>query len=269
MLDYAANAVAYWPVAMTRNLLERRCAVNEQDPVVALSEALGNDIDYESFWERVKTNMLAKRIRLLFVADSVPLELRRIVEFLNEVTDPLEVLALEVRQFVGQDQRVLVPRIYGQTQDAAQRKRPAPGPATTLQQFLSEWDETAHEHFARLLEMADAEGLQTYWGAKGFSLRVPVGNRSISLIECYPPSVLRGQHYVPLTTIEGRVMGGPQITGPLRAVLRGLGATFTASGGYARFSGTALTAKDRDELLAALRNAAREITANGLVHGPA
>jgi hypothetical protein len=31
------------------------------------------------FWDRVKTNLAAGRIRLLFVADSIPSELKRIV----------------------------------------------------------------------------------------------------------------------------------------------------------------------------------------------
>lgn len=38
---------------------------------------------------------------MVFVADTIPTELRRIVEFLNEQIDPAEILAVEVRQFVG------------------------------------------------------------------------------------------------------------------------------------------------------------------------
>ena len=49
------------------------------------------------------------------------------VEFLNEQMDPAEVLALEVRQYVGKDLRTLVPRVIGQTSEAEQRKRPGGG----------------------------------------------------------------------------------------------------------------------------------------------
>ena len=40
---------------------------------------------------------------MLFVADRIPAELRRIVEFLNEQMDPAEVLALELRPYQGEE----------------------------------------------------------------------------------------------------------------------------------------------------------------------
>jgi len=64
----------------------------------------------------------AGKIRLLFVADQIPQELRRIVEFLNKQMDPAEVLALELRQFEGQGLKTIVPVIYGQTEEAKGRK---------------------------------------------------------------------------------------------------------------------------------------------------
>jgi hypothetical protein len=59
---------------------------------------------------------------MLFVADRIPTELRRIVEFLNEQMDPAEVLALELRQFQGESLKTIVPMIYGQTEEAQQKK---------------------------------------------------------------------------------------------------------------------------------------------------
>ena len=49
----------------------------------------------------MKTNLQAGKIRLIFVADVIPSELRRIVEFLNQQMDPGEVLAVEIRQYAG------------------------------------------------------------------------------------------------------------------------------------------------------------------------
>ncbi len=51
------------------------------------------------------------RIRLIFVADTIPPELKRIVEFLSRQMRPAEVLAVEVKQYTGQGQRALVPRL--------------------------------------------------------------------------------------------------------------------------------------------------------------
>jgi hypothetical protein len=69
-------------------------------------------------------NLSASRLRLIFVADVILPELRRIVEFLNEQLSRTEVLALEVRQYVeqGGTRVTLVPRLIGETQAALQAK---------------------------------------------------------------------------------------------------------------------------------------------------
>ena len=70
----------------------------------------------------MKTNLQAGRVRLIFIADEIPPELRRVVEFLNSQMDPAEVLAIEVKQFVGEGLKTLVPRVLGQTETARQKK---------------------------------------------------------------------------------------------------------------------------------------------------
>ncbi len=107
MLDYAANAVVYWPAAALRERFEG----NGRD----LTGLLGPDADPEEFWGKVKTNLQAGKVRLIFVADEIPEELRRVVEFLNGQMDPAEVLAVEIKQYVGGDLKTLVPRVVGQT----------------------------------------------------------------------------------------------------------------------------------------------------------
>jgi hypothetical protein len=122
MLDYAANAVVYWPVEEVRAKFQNRCVKSGEDPDEVLASFLGEDHDIDEFWQRVKTNLQAGRIRLVFLADTIPPELRRIVEFLNEQMDPAEVLAIEVKQFVGEGMKTLVPRVFGQTETARQKK---------------------------------------------------------------------------------------------------------------------------------------------------
>jgi len=121
MLDYAANCVTYWSVETLQSGLDRTCRETNQSVDSVLGELIGPDGSVEEFWQRVKTNLQAKRIRLLFVADIIPLELRRIVEFLNEQMDPVEVLAIELRQFASKDLKTLVPTVYGQTQESARK----------------------------------------------------------------------------------------------------------------------------------------------------
>ena len=76
MLDYAANAVAYWPVEENRSKFESRCEKSEDDPNEVLTEFLGDDNDIDEFWQRVKTNLQAGRIRLVFLADAIPAALQ-------------------------------------------------------------------------------------------------------------------------------------------------------------------------------------------------
>ena len=89
---------------------------------------MGGASDGEAFWQSAKTNLQAGRVRLVFVADEIPAELRRVVEFLNEQMDPAEVLAVEVKQYTGEGKlKTLVPRLIGQTAAAQQQKKAGGG----------------------------------------------------------------------------------------------------------------------------------------------
>lgn len=122
MLDYAANALSHWSVETIRARYEATSP--GESPEAAIAAALGADIDLESFWNRVETNLAAGRMRLMFVADVIPNELRAIVEFLNQHMTQVEVLALELRQFVDEEgqHQTLVPALVGETQVARQAK---------------------------------------------------------------------------------------------------------------------------------------------------
>jgi len=130
MLDYAANAVLYWPVEQMQTTFLATCERRGVDPAEALADLLGGQHDEERFWADVKTNLQAGRIRMVFVADRIPSELQRIVEFLNEQMSSAEVLAIEIKQYLGGDRRTLVPRVIGQTaaaEQASRRGRPLRG----------------------------------------------------------------------------------------------------------------------------------------------
>ena len=100
MFDYAANAVLHWPVSMVAQSFRQRCDDEGADPADALNKLIGDD-DPEALWQKVKTNLEARRIRLVFVADEIPAELRTIVEFLSKQMDPASAFAIEVKQYVG------------------------------------------------------------------------------------------------------------------------------------------------------------------------
>ena len=119
MLDYAANAVVYWPVDRLRARFEE----GHEEPEQGLIDLLDSpEADLDDFWQKVKTNLQAGRVRLVFVADKIPAELRQVVEFLNQQMDPAEVMAVEIKQYVGENMKTLVPRVIGQTEEAQQKK---------------------------------------------------------------------------------------------------------------------------------------------------
>jgi len=139
MLDYAANAVLHWPVDELRARFAERCASEGAEPDIVLGRLIGAEGDGDVFWEQVRTNLSAGRIRLLFVADRIPSELRRIVEFLNRQMRPVEVLAIELRQYEGQGLKTLVPIVLGQTQEAVQKK----GGGARATEAKRQWDEAS------------------------------------------------------------------------------------------------------------------------------
>ena len=127
MLDYAANALAHWPQDELQQAFVSRCNLQDVDPREALCEALGSDQDWDAFWGRVKVNLQIGRVRLLFVADRIPPELRKVVEFLNAQMRPAEVLAIELRQYQGGGLRTLAPIVIGQTQGSIDQKMESNG----------------------------------------------------------------------------------------------------------------------------------------------
>lgn len=119
MLDYAANGLAYWPIEQLIAAYQDTAG----DEAESRLDAFLNDIDPETFWRQVEANLRSGRVKLVFVADRIAPELRRIVEFLNEQMRPAEVLAIEVEQFANASGlRTLVPRLVGDTERAQASK---------------------------------------------------------------------------------------------------------------------------------------------------
>lgn len=172
MLDYAANAALYWPVSEIRRQLEHRCEKDETDPTIEIQEFLGSGIDPEKFWTGVKTNLDARRLRLLFVADQIPPELQHVIEFLNDQMTSTEVLGLELKQYCGENRRTLVPRIIGRTSEAQQAKSQRPTPRQWDESsFMSDLQERSSpdikEVATRILEWVRSKNLDVKWGRGG------------------------------------------------------------------------------------------------------
>ncbi len=192
MLEYAANCVAYWPVEGLQADLEVTCAAQGKSSADALSELLGPESGEAEFWLRVKTNLEAGRIRLLFVADAIPSELRRIIEFLNKQMNPAEVLGVELRQFEGQGLRTLVPLVVGQTQEATQKRNPSGGQdrqwdeASILSEIKSRFSEPEFDVARRVANWMKSSGGRLWFGKGQSSGSMGVTLTSKDRVEFYP-----------------------------------------------------------------------------------
>jgi hypothetical protein len=171
MLDYASHFVIHWTMERVRATFERTCDEVGLDASERLVTFLGATIDEETFWQRVKTNLAARRIRLLFVADNIPPELRRVVEFLNAVTDPVEVLAIEVPQYTGAGMKTFVPRLIGQTAATVGKKGSAGrtedqwNEARFFEALKKDADSDAESVARKILEWSRERNLRLWWGS--------------------------------------------------------------------------------------------------------
>ena len=174
LLEYAAHASETWAGEELRGMFERQSEARGRDADAELAALLQTDDgpDVDEFWEDVSTNLAAKRLRLLFVADFIPDPLARVVEFLNAQMPNIEVLAVEIKRFHGTCAQTLVPRVIGRT--AAGTRGPGrSGQRLTRESFLDGFEDDAVRGVAeRLLNAAVQSGADiSYGNTFGLSIR--------------------------------------------------------------------------------------------------
>lgn len=197
MMDYAAHATQTWNVGDIRQAFEERVAAAGQDSDSVLSELLRSEgePDSDAFWQQVDTNLRAARLRLLFVADGIPDELARVVEFLNEQMPGIEVLAVEIKQFLGATGSTLVPRIIGRTSEAiaARGRRSSSQPIHTEATLIDSFDDPEVQDAAkRLFKVAQEHGATCRGRVSSVTIRqsCPAWNRPIAVAWLYEPDAV-------------------------------------------------------------------------------
>ena len=194
MLDYAAHASETWTVDELRQTFEESAKSRGLDPDEEIRRLLQADgeRDADVFWENVATNLAARRLRLLFVADEIPDPLERVVEFLNAQMPNIEVLAVEIKQFRGGSSQTLVPRVLGRIAASTGHSTSVPRRKLTREKFLDELiSEEARNVVERLLEVTRKQGGFPSWGSTGVSIRIPckLWPNPVSVAWLNPPGV--------------------------------------------------------------------------------
>ena len=167
MLDYAANAISFWKVETIRLRYESKFGNDSEQAKIDMDSKFENPVEYEDYWEKVDNHLKTGRIRLLFVADEIPSELKQIVEFLNQQMNPAEVLAIEIKQYTGQEQSTFVPRVIGQslkTVSAKQSKKQW-DESLFLDEISSKYRAEIIEVVNKLLKWGKDQNLRIWWGS--------------------------------------------------------------------------------------------------------
>ncbi len=212
MLDYAANFQSFWTADRIATAFTETCLQAGTDVDAVLTELLGPQGTADEFWSAVGTNIQAGKLRLLFVADHIPTELRRIVEFLNTQMSPAEVLALELRQFTGEGLRTIVPIVFGQTREAANRKEAVKGARWTEDRLTAAFEEKFSAE-----EVAVAKAVLAWMKGTGLPLVFGTGRENGSVYPLLKPQGVainpaylstEGKVWLQFKSLEGKPVFG-------------------------------------------------------------
>lgn len=169
VFEYATNFLAFRSVEWLQATVNAAAESAGVEADEYLSEFLRDELTAAEFWDRVKGNLDAGRIRIVFVADAIPSELRRIVEFLDSQMSPARISAVEVKQFSGGGETALVPRVVGQTARADARKSVSAGRTWNRESFFTNLTERRPleevEAALRMYEWMEEKNLRFSWGS--------------------------------------------------------------------------------------------------------
>jgi hypothetical protein len=174
MLEYAANGHYYWSADTIKALAEKACQAQGtiDEALQALAPNANENVD--QFFDRVEQNLREGQVRLVFFLDKSPLELRSVVDFLNKQMERSEVLLVEACQYQAEKSRIIVPTLFGYTEQARMVKRPVNvtprGPrrqwdkASFIDEVRQKVGDKAVPLFEELLNGCALSGLEIKWG---------------------------------------------------------------------------------------------------------
>lgn len=124
VLEYAANGQYFWSKDKIRAYAEASARNGGSSIEEALKAVKSDEEDsVDNFFDRVEGNLREGQIRIVFFLEEAPNELKCLVEFLNKQMISSEVLLVEARQYRRDSLRVVVPTLFGYTEQARRVKQ--------------------------------------------------------------------------------------------------------------------------------------------------
>lgn len=188
VLEYAANGHYYWTAEIIKTYAEEACRKRNTGLDKALEE-LGTNVEEtpDQFFSRVEQNLREGQVRIVLFLEESPFELRSVVDFLNKQMERSEVIIVEARQYATNDIKIVVPVLFGYTEQARLVKRPI-----VITSQRRKWDKLSFFNDARsklknsdvdilssFLDKCISIGLEIGWGTGGKTGSYTVYDRSI------------------------------------------------------------------------------------------
>lgn len=116
MIEYAANGQHYWSAEHLQQTAEKTAGSAGKLAEWVVVQQGWESVD--KFFEAAAINLRESRMRLIFFLEESPNELRSLVEFLNRQLKDTEVLLVEARLYESSAGRIVVPWLFGYTEEA-------------------------------------------------------------------------------------------------------------------------------------------------------
>jgi len=152
MLDYAANGQFYFNKEKIGNYINEQSQnskVDADEYVMSINPPTCEN--KEEFLELIENNLREGQIRMLFFMEEAPMELKSIVDFLNKQMERSEMLIVEAKQYIKDGLKIVVPSLFGYTEQARMIKKTV----TVKTTAPKKWNEQSY--FEKLSEKTNQE----------------------------------------------------------------------------------------------------------------
>jgi hypothetical protein len=178
IIEYASNGHHYWG----KNTLRKYAEESEKNQGRTLDETLralqGPDFDsLEVYFDLLESNLRDGRLRIVSFLEESPMELRSVVDFLSKHLQQTEILLVEARQYRSGETLIVVPTLFGYTEEARKEIQTI---AAQLQTTRRQWDEDSFFADAQARLGAQAGLLRTFYDQlddRGFGLEWGTGQK--------------------------------------------------------------------------------------------
>lgn len=187
MLEYAANGHHYWTQEVLRSFAEstaQKQNTSLDEAVRSIEPETGESTD--EFIDAVISNLQEGQLRLVFFMEEAPMELKSIVDFLNKQMERSEVLIVEAQQYEHDKMKVVIPSLFGYTEEARRIKKTV----TVNTDSRRKWDENSFFNDAKnkveASELKVIRKLYGYFVSRGCTIKWGSGKENGSFSAAIP-----------------------------------------------------------------------------------